>query len=67
MAPADERLIISFAPNTLAYAILKRIGELFPGPSKVRVDTRLFAGTRWGRMLLQNNNRLWLDWWASHP
>jgi magnesium-protoporphyrin O-methyltransferase len=31
---ADERLIISFAPNTLAYAILKRIGELFPGPSK---------------------------------
>ena len=35
--PADERLIISFAPNTLAYTILKRIGELFPGPSKVRV------------------------------
>ncbi|KAL4433642.1 hypothetical protein ABPG75_000083 [Micractinium tetrahymenae] len=31
---ADERLIISFAPNTLAYSILKRIGELFPGPSK---------------------------------
>jgi hypothetical protein len=36
--PADERLIISFAPNTLAYTILKRIGELFPGPSKVRVS-----------------------------
>ena len=34
---ADERLIISFAPNTLAYSILKRIGELFPGPSKVCV------------------------------
>lgn len=32
---ADERLIISFAPKTLAYSILKRIGELFPGPSKV--------------------------------
>lgn len=31
---ADERLIISFAPNTLALTILKRIGELFPGPSK---------------------------------
>lgn len=32
---AEERLIISFAPKTLAYSILKRIGELFPGPSKV--------------------------------
>jgi len=31
---ADERLIISFAPKTLAYSVLKRIGELFPGPSK---------------------------------
>jgi magnesium-protoporphyrin O-methyltransferase len=31
---ADKRLIISFAPKTLAYSILKRIGELFPGPSK---------------------------------
>jgi len=31
---ADQRLIISFAPKTLAYTILKRIGELFPGPSK---------------------------------
>ena len=33
---ADDRLIISFAPNTLALLALKRIGELFPGPSKVR-------------------------------
>lgn len=32
---ADTRLIISFAPKTLAYSVLKRIGELFPGPSKV--------------------------------
>lgn len=32
---ADKRLIISFAPYTVQYAILKRIGELFPGPSKV--------------------------------
>jgi len=31
---AEERVIISFAPYTLRYAILKRIGELFPGPSK---------------------------------
>ena len=31
---ADKRLIVSFAPKTLAYSILKRIGELFPGPSK---------------------------------
>lgn len=30
----QDRLIISFAPKTLAYSILKRIGELFPGPSK---------------------------------
>jgi magnesium-protoporphyrin O-methyltransferase len=33
---ADQRLIISFAPKTPYYSILKRIGELFPGPSKVR-------------------------------
>eukprot|EP00898_Chlorokybus_atmophyticus_P008736 jgi/Chlat1/8864/Chrsp91S08175 len=31
---AEERLIISFAPKTFYYTILKRIGELFPGPSK---------------------------------
>ena len=31
---AEKRLIISFAPKTLAYSVLKRIGELFPGPSK---------------------------------
>jgi magnesium-protoporphyrin O-methyltransferase len=31
---ADDRLIISFAPYTVQYAVLKRIGELFPGPSK---------------------------------
>ncbi len=33
---AEDKLIISFAPKTLAYSILKRIGELFPGPSKVK-------------------------------
>ena len=33
---AEKRLIISFAPKTLALAVLKRIGELFPGSAKVR-------------------------------
>eukprot|EP00899_Mesostigma_viride_P000521 jgi/Mesvir1/1046/Mv26591-RA.1 len=31
---AKGQLIISFAPKTTYYSILKRIGELFPGPSK---------------------------------
>lgn len=31
---ADRRLILSFAPKTLALSALKKIGELFPGPSK---------------------------------
>lgn len=31
---ADKRLIVSFAPKTPYYSVLKRIGELFPGPSK---------------------------------
>ncbi|EOY22638.1 Magnesium-protoporphyrin IX methyltransferase isoform 1 [Theobroma cacao] len=31
---ADKRLILSFAPKTFYYDLLKRIGELFPGPSK---------------------------------
>lgn len=31
---SKDKLIISFAPYTLQYALLKRIGELFPGPSK---------------------------------
>lgn len=31
---AKERVIISFAPKNLYYDILKKIGELFPGPSK---------------------------------
>jgi magnesium-protoporphyrin O-methyltransferase len=32
---AEKRLILSFAPKTPYYSLLKRIGELFPGPSKV--------------------------------
>ncbi|XP_073022998.1 magnesium protoporphyrin IX methyltransferase, chloroplastic [Primulina eburnea] len=31
---AENRLILSFAPKTLYYNLLKRVGELFPGPSK---------------------------------
>ena len=31
---AEERLIVSFAPKTLAYSLLKKIGDFFPGPSK---------------------------------
>nr|CAD1830095.1 unnamed protein product [Ananas comosus var. bracteatus] len=31
---AEKRLLLSFAPKTLYYDLLKRIGELFPGPSK---------------------------------
>lgn len=31
---AESRLILSFAPKTLALTALKKIGELFPGPSK---------------------------------
>lgn len=31
---AESRLILSFAPKTLALTLLKKIGEFFPGPSK---------------------------------
>ena len=31
---ADNHLIVSFAPYTPLLAVLKKIGELFPGPSK---------------------------------
>lgn len=31
---ATKRLVISFAPKTPYYSFLKRVGELFPGPSK---------------------------------
>ena len=32
---SSQQLILSFAPKTLYYSVLKRIGELFPGPSRV--------------------------------
>jgi magnesium-protoporphyrin O-methyltransferase len=31
---AESRLILSFAPKTWAYTLLKKIGDFFPGPSK---------------------------------
>lgn len=31
---ADSRLLLSFAPKTLALSLLKKIGSFFPGPSK---------------------------------
>ncbi len=31
---SQNRLILSFAPKTLALTLLKKVGELFPGPSK---------------------------------
>ena len=33
-AMAEQRLIVSFAPYTPLLALLKSIGQLFPGPSK---------------------------------
>ena len=31
---SKDRVIVSFAPKTWYYTILKKFGELFPGPSK---------------------------------
>ena len=31
---ANSRLVLSFAPKTCAYTLLKKIGDFFPGPSK---------------------------------
>lgn len=31
---AESRLVLSFAPKTLFYSALKKVGEFFPGPSK---------------------------------
>ena len=31
---SKDRVIISFAPKTWYYVFLKKVGELFPGPSK---------------------------------
>ncbi|MEL6401512.1 MAG: magnesium protoporphyrin IX methyltransferase, partial [Cyanobacteria bacterium J06626_4] len=31
---AESRVILSFAPKTPVYTVLKKIGSFFPGPSK---------------------------------
>lgn len=31
---AESRFVLSFAPKTLAYTMLKKVGDFFPGPSK---------------------------------
>jgi magnesium-protoporphyrin O-methyltransferase len=31
---AEHRVILSFAPKTLCYTLLKKVGDFFPGPSK---------------------------------
>lgn len=31
---ASDRVILSFAPKTLFYSVLKKVGSFFPGPSK---------------------------------
>jgi magnesium-protoporphyrin O-methyltransferase len=31
---ATHRVILSFAPKTVAYTLLKKVGDFFPGPSK---------------------------------
>lgn len=44
---SNRRLVLSFAPKTPYYSVLKRIGELFPGPSKVG-GGRGWGGCSWG-------------------
>jgi len=39
---SKDKLILSFAPNTWYYSLLKKVGELFPGPSKT---TRAYLHT----------------------
>jgi hypothetical protein len=43
---SDRRLVVSFAPKTPYYSVLKRIGELFPGPSKVGLPVCVGEGER---------------------
>lgn len=50
---AEHRLILSFAPKTLAYSLLKKIGDFFPGPSKA---TRAYLHPEAGIVkILQDN------------
>lgn len=43
---SERRLVLSFAPKTPYYSVLKRIGELFPGPSKVGGRLGVCMGAR---------------------
>jgi magnesium-protoporphyrin O-methyltransferase len=60
---ADQRLIISFAPKTPYYSLLKRIGELFPGPSKVIGWAIQGCGTGGDRSACRG---AWCGWRAVH-
>ena len=50
---AESRLILSFAPKTLALTILKKIGEFFPGPSKT---TRAYQHSEANIVQILENN-----------
>ena len=55
----ELRPLCSFAPYTLQYSILKRIGELFPGPSKARSSNLLYDN-----VILPSKQSA--DTWALH-
>lgn len=50
---AQSRLILSFAPKTCYLTVLKKIGELFPGPSKT---TRAYQHKEADIIRILNNN-----------
>jgi magnesium-protoporphyrin O-methyltransferase len=54
---AESRLILSFAPKTLAYSLLKKVGEFFPGPSKT-TRAYLHAEADVVRILQENGWRI---------
>lgn len=44
---AESRLILSFAPKTPCYTLLKKIGEFFLAPAKPPVPTSIAKPTLW--------------------
>eukprot|EP00741_Cyanophora_paradoxa_P014263 tig00020780_g13755.t1 len=50
---SDRRLIVSFAPYTPGLALLKKVGSLFPGPSKA-TRAYLHAESEIRRILEEN-------------
>ena len=44
---AEERIVLSFAPSTPYYEVLKRIGELFPKGAKVLHRHQLSVAVCW--------------------